>query len=1011
MPHLADGDVDVERSMLADGEAGVDQTVAKMSDMAKGIYGARSAKIRALAINIIEQAGVGDKDYYGYAKAIHNWVRDEIRYVKDPVGQETLSYPEETAFNSKAEDCDGKTILEMAILGAVGIRSYPVVVGMRKGSFSHVYLHIIIPEGGRPGRHAGEHIAADPIMREWPLGQAVPDAKIQQKKTYEDLSGLGNMALNGYQSGPSYLDEGNVASVPRALARGTLVDTASRGEILNAPKVDEHNTDELDDMFTAMPELAWQATPWGDMGPLGPITGAEASGEYSKLKHRTYERAVTGVKRSFTPSMRRVTDQISAGKAGLAPSGVMIDNPREAYNDLKDLGTYIDSIMGLGLGAPPDEIAAVVHLARNRVARVYTGRGFMPGMGEVATTVAKKANNLTKLSVAVHGPKVHVAARKLEHRGVIKAIDRTRTNNAYKIMAIQVALYNDLVYPPRVELHDEPAIRSLNHGMGRSLSKGLGRKIGHNSGKLHRQRGEDPQLGSWFSNLTHGVGNVVKRVSAPVTKLVHPLYEHLPTPLKKTLAVAAAIPLSVVTAPLALIGASKPGYALNRAAFGDKWGGRIANAERNAAAVVAVVATAGAAMQAFPGAAAAPLSTAAMPGAISSAGGLTGEIAVAADGTTASLGLADGSLMTVPTSSLGALTDASGAIQPGLLANGITGAGATNLATLSSAVANETPLMAADMLPVTAAESQAAVSAAAANAPGFLSTAGSSIWSGLQTVGGAVAAHPWITAGIVGGGLLASSMGKKKPKQSTAADGSPIYQNSCGQPITKDQYDILTANPSLDTCAGPAPVPPSPYPPVDPNQYNGSIDPNTGLPYGTSSQPYQSTDPYGGAYGSPDASAPVDTFGPGDMSAPFESESATSDQGMPGSSAPYDPSGGGQSYSDQVVSSDSGMPDDAGADDGSGYDDSSAADDATEGSAPAPAPRRRKHRKHPVAVAAADDSSDDDTGADDSDELDDSSARPDRNVAGFGDAPNAGISLGTIALVGLAAYLLMKKRK
>ena len=56
--HLASGDVEVQRSTIPADDRGVDITVKKMVEMAQGVYGGRSAKIRALAINIVNAAGV-----------------------------------------------------------------------------------------------------------------------------------------------------------------------------------------------------------------------------------------------------------------------------------------------------------------------------------------------------------------------------------------------------------------------------------------------------------------------------------------------------------------------------------------------------------------------------------------------------------------------------------------------------------------------------------------------------------------------------------------------------------------------------------------------------------------------------------------------------------------------------------------------------------------------------------------------------------------------------------------
>jgi hypothetical protein len=209
------GNVNVQRSVLPEGIAGVDATVSKMAEMAHSQYGSKSAKIRALAIDIVRDAGIKDKDYFGEMVAIHRWVRDNIRYVRDPIGQETLSYPEETAFNSRAGDCDDLSTLEIALLGSIGIESYPVVVGTFPGHFSHVYVHGKVPVG--KGRNAGKVIPLDPIMKDWDAGREAVKG-IKAKKTYPQLSNpltmnglpMGNHDvgdLGAYATGPSYLDE------------------------------------------------------------------------------------------------------------------------------------------------------------------------------------------------------------------------------------------------------------------------------------------------------------------------------------------------------------------------------------------------------------------------------------------------------------------------------------------------------------------------------------------------------------------------------------------------------------------------------------------------------------------------------------------------------------------------------------------------------------------------------------------------------------------------------------
>lgn len=282
---MVSGNVPVQRFRLPLGEASVDATVDKMVEMAMGQYGARSAKIRALAINIIRQAGIEQKDCYAQALALYNWVRDNIYYIKDPVNQETLLYPEETAFNSKASDCDDHVILLMALLAAIGIKSYPVVVGPEVKQYSHVYLHAVIPPGSP--RMANAIIPMDPIMKDWPAGKEIPAARAKGKKLYESAQnyiGASMSGIGGYVKGPSYLDTEN--SNAEALLKPDRIDVHQDGTVANSTRVYQP-VEGLDGMLGAVwntdnpvqPDSAEMENPRGykQMGPYGPITRLAAA--------------------------------------------------------------------------------------------------------------------------------------------------------------------------------------------------------------------------------------------------------------------------------------------------------------------------------------------------------------------------------------------------------------------------------------------------------------------------------------------------------------------------------------------------------------------------------------------------------------------------------------------------------------------------------------------------------------------------------------------------------------
>lgn len=185
---LASGNVPVSYSTLPDGMKGTDATVALMAKMAMGIYGARSTKIRDLATRIVTAANVPEKDYTAEMVAIHNWVRDQIRYTRDVAGQETLLHPEYLAFTSKNGDCDDKSMLEAALLGSIGIPTRFVTIGLTPYNYSHVYLM---------ANPSGQWIALDPIMKGKPAGWEAPASRVKLRKVYS-INTSETVHMNGH---------------------------------------------------------------------------------------------------------------------------------------------------------------------------------------------------------------------------------------------------------------------------------------------------------------------------------------------------------------------------------------------------------------------------------------------------------------------------------------------------------------------------------------------------------------------------------------------------------------------------------------------------------------------------------------------------------------------------------------------------------------------------------------------------------------------------------------------
>jgi transglutaminase-like putative cysteine protease len=85
-------------------------------------------------------AGLAPKDWIGELRALFNFVRDRIRYVKDVRGLETLQTPPATLEVGQG-DCDDKSTLLAALLESIGHPTRFVAAGfVQPGRYSHVYV-------------------------------------------------------------------------------------------------------------------------------------------------------------------------------------------------------------------------------------------------------------------------------------------------------------------------------------------------------------------------------------------------------------------------------------------------------------------------------------------------------------------------------------------------------------------------------------------------------------------------------------------------------------------------------------------------------------------------------------------------------------------------------------------------------------------------------------------------------------------------------------------------------
>ena len=120
---------------IPEGKAGVAATLDLMVKLVK--QGKTNPLIRQKATELTQD--LRQKDFTGEIRNIFDFVQNNIRYVRDIAGVETLHYPEQVMLQEYG-DCDDKAILLASLLASIGHPTRFVAVGFRSGIFSHVFV-------------------------------------------------------------------------------------------------------------------------------------------------------------------------------------------------------------------------------------------------------------------------------------------------------------------------------------------------------------------------------------------------------------------------------------------------------------------------------------------------------------------------------------------------------------------------------------------------------------------------------------------------------------------------------------------------------------------------------------------------------------------------------------------------------------------------------------------------------------------------------------------------------
>jgi transglutaminase-like putative cysteine protease len=131
---------------IGTGDSAIFNTVDKMKQIIN--VSSRNPYIREWAAKIVSRVGVNDR--FGEARAVFNFVRDNVRYTKDPYGFEYIQTPpvllesvrlmERGEGDRPAGDCDDMTVLSLSLLKSIGFPVAIKIVSFTKDKkFGHVY--------------------------------------------------------------------------------------------------------------------------------------------------------------------------------------------------------------------------------------------------------------------------------------------------------------------------------------------------------------------------------------------------------------------------------------------------------------------------------------------------------------------------------------------------------------------------------------------------------------------------------------------------------------------------------------------------------------------------------------------------------------------------------------------------------------------------------------------------------------------------------------------------------
>lgn len=180
---LGENTPSVRNGDTANGIAGNYETVEIMCRVAR--EKSCHPLVRELALRILDAANVKSQNYVDEAKAIGNYVKNKVRYVRDINGIETLHDPltliDQLKRGTAQGDCDDMSLLIATLLLSIGHQPFFRIVKYKKGlnGFQHIY---VVAYENNWGDKNKKRIVLDAILKRSPIGTEVKHAEGKEIK-------------------------------------------------------------------------------------------------------------------------------------------------------------------------------------------------------------------------------------------------------------------------------------------------------------------------------------------------------------------------------------------------------------------------------------------------------------------------------------------------------------------------------------------------------------------------------------------------------------------------------------------------------------------------------------------------------------------------------------------------------------------------------------------------------------------------------------------------------------